>query len=292
MSRFLTSLCAVSLLSAATGCISSSQPYLTSDRMERGLVIVLPGVEGRSPLNEAICRGLNDGGVNWAIELYDWTAPVPLIGLTMGPLYNQEAEGRNQNKADELAGRIKRYQFAYPHRPVVLVGQSGGGAIAVWAARALSGGHKVDGVILMAASLSPGYPLSRALNNSDRGIVNFYSARDWFLLGVGTTITGTMDGEHESSAGKVGFLPPSGRKPKEYSKLFQIPWTEKMGETGNSGGHMSSGATEFVSTYVAPLVLSPVWDDRLISQIVDAPPQAKPTSSRKSPTRSRDPRDE
>ena len=54
--------------------VSHDQPYVVSERLNRGLVIALPGIEGRSKLNEDICRGLDEGGVSWAIELYDWTS--------------------------------------------------------------------------------------------------------------------------------------------------------------------------------------------------------------------------
>ena len=60
-------------LAAGAGC-ARSQPFVTPQRLDRGLVMVLSGIEGQSRLNEDICRGLNDGGVNWAIELVDWTA--------------------------------------------------------------------------------------------------------------------------------------------------------------------------------------------------------------------------
>ena len=108
------------------GC-SRPQPYLSWSRLDRGLVIVLPGIEGRSPLNEAVCEGLVDGGVNWGIELCDWTTSVP-----MGYLINLRDQERNRNQAEEIAAKIVRYKMAHPERPVVLVGQSGGGAMAVW----------------------------------------------------------------------------------------------------------------------------------------------------------------
>ena len=43
----------------------------TAERLQRGLVLVLPGVEGESCLNHSIARGLADGGVEAAIEIFD-----------------------------------------------------------------------------------------------------------------------------------------------------------------------------------------------------------------------------
>ncbi|MDP7637387.1 MAG: hypothetical protein QF577_07550 [Phycisphaerae bacterium] len=254
---------AVSLVSLA-GC-GNSQPYVSELRLQRGLVIVLPGIEGRSLFNKAICRGLDEGGVDWAIELYDWTSHVPLAFLI-----NLRSEHRNRGRAAEIAERIVRYQRNYPDRPIVLVGQSGGGAIAAWTCEAMPSGRKVDGVIILAATLSPEYPLATSLGNCRRGIVNFYSFGDVVLLWAGTIISGTMDGEHTSSAGRVGFtVPHPEARPAEYNRLFQVPWHKEMARRGNLGGHLTSGAAEFVAAYVSPLVLAPRWDTGVIAEVLE-----------------------
>ena len=245
---------------ALTGCGYKSvfiNAYANDEARGKGLVIVLSGVEGRSPFNEAICDGLADGGVTWAIDLADWTTSAP-----MNFLVNLRDEPRNRLKAQEIADAIVRHHMAYPHSPVVLVGQSSGGGMAIWVAEALPPTEQVDGIITLAPSLSPGYSLDSALARCRRGIVNFYSERDWFLLGVGTTLSGTMDGMHTSSAGRVGFEPPpTGPSLTLYErKLFQIPWQPSMAETGYSGMHLTSGARVFVTAYVAPLVLAKTWD--------------------------------
>jgi hypothetical protein len=129
-------------------------------------------------------------------------------------------------------------------------------------------GEKLDGVIMLSAALSPEYALDRALANVKRGIVNYYSPRDWFLLGVGTIISGTMDGEHSSSAGRLGFAAPtSGKRAKAYEKLYQIPWQKEMALSGYSGTHLTSGAREFVATYMAPFVLAPMWDRNFVELV-------------------------
>jgi len=263
------------------GC-AKPQPFVSEDRLQRGLVIVLPGIEGRSGFNEAICRGLNDGGVNWAIELYDWTSK-------WGPLHSLRGESRNREKAFAIASRVIRYQDSHPGRPVVLVGQSGGGAMAAWAAEALPSGRSVDGVIMLSPALSPRYMLDWSLGNSRRGIVNFYSPRDWIFLGVGTVVYGTMDGRHSESAGRIGFkVPSAGGRPRCYRKLYQVAWQQKMAETGHSGLHLTSGGWRFVMTYVAPFVLAETWDDELVASVlnrrqddklVSPPPPAKPAAT-------------
>jgi len=242
-----------SILLAAAGASSAGcghkQPYVTPDRLDRGLVLVLPGIEGRSAFNQAVCRGLDEGGVDWAIELHDWTSP-------LGPLYNIEAYDRNRRAASRIGWRIARYRWDHPGKPVVIVGQSGGGAMAVWTAEQLLPGQRVDGIILLAAALSPHYILDFALENSTRGIVNFHSSMDWIFLGVGTTVTGTMDGRHTVSAGQVGFSAPGSKLSlAAYRKLFQVSWRPEMIASGNPGMHLTSGGSEFVAKYVAPLIV-------------------------------------
>ncbi len=256
------------------GC-TAAQPFVTPERLERGLVLVLTGIEGRSPLNEDMCRGLDAGGVNYAIELVDWTVRLPCAYLL-----NLRSEVRNRDKAEQIAQRVLRYQMAHPDRPVFLVGQSGGGAMAVWIAESMPAGHRVEGLVLLAASLSPDYLLDMALLNSRRGIVSYFSARDWVFLAAGTTVYGTMDGKHTSSAGRVGFtIPTLGAVPRLYRRLFQIPWHEEMAKSGYTGSHMSVTAREFVSRYVAPLLLSDRWDAAVIRDLLAGGALTRPTGS-------------
>lgn len=262
MRSLFVCLAVASALLACGGC--AHQPYLTPERKLNGLVVVLPGIEGRSPLNDDIVRGLVAGGVDCAIDLEDWTS-------MWGPLYNLRAEMRNRRKAGRIAVHISEYKYANPDKPVFLIGQSGGGAMALWIAEAMPEGQEIDGVIMLVPSISPGYMVDYSLSKTKRGIVNFYSRRDWFFLGVGTTVTGTMDGRHTSSAGRLGFdVPPQPEPAKEelYNKLFQVAWHEQMADSGHTGGHLSSSADAFIAAYVAPLIQHTDWSDELIAKVI------------------------
>jgi pimeloyl-ACP methyl ester carboxylesterase len=282
MRRGLLGLLAWASLTWAGGC--ASQPYLTPERLQRGLVVVLPGIEGRSPLNESVCDGLNLGGVSWGIELRDWTS-------WLGPLYTLRAEARNRRQAGQIALRIAEYKYAHPDNPVVVVGQSGGGAVALWVAEAMPAGMKIDGLILLAPAVSPGYLLDFALENTSRGIVSFYSSRDWLFLGVGTTVYGTMDGYHSASAGKEGFtIPTAGGRPRCYDGLYQIAWHEQMAAMGHTGGHLSATGETFVAAYVAPFVRAGTWSEEFVANVLrrkslDAVPMPRMNEWRPPPSR-------
>ena len=244
-----------------SGC--GHKPFVTEARLSRGLVLVLPGIEGKSRYNRAIRDGLADGGVDCAIEIRDWTACGYLTFF-----YNLRAEKRNRAEAAKIARTIEEYQDAHPGRPVTLVGQSGGGAMVAWVAEAMGPGRKVDGVIMLAAALSPEYRLDKALAKSRRGIVSFYSPWDWVFLGVGTGIFGTSDGSHTSAAGRVGFnAPPGGGSDGCYGQLFQIKWNAEMIRHWNLGGHVTSGTSPFVARYVAQLVKADKWDADSVAAI-------------------------
>jgi len=262
----------LALVFAAGGC-AGSQPYLDQQRLRDGLVMVFTGIEGRGPLNRDICHGLDDGGVKCGIELVDWTVRMPGAYLV-----NLRNEARNRDKADEIAGWVLQYRRAYPHRPVVLVGQSGGGAIATWVAEALPQDEQVDGIILLAAALSPGYRLDTALRRSRRGIVSFHSRRDWVFLAAGTTCLGTMDGKHSSSAGRAGFeVPADPIRAGLYKRLFQVAWHEQMVDAGHFGGHLTSGSRPLVSRYVAPLVRARQWDHATVKRVLEGQPVRRAT---------------
>jgi len=221
---------------------------------DRGLMVLLPGIDGRAGHSERACKAIGSSGTGMAVELFDWTMP-------LCPLTNQRDEARNRRMARELANRIAAYRASNPGGSVFLVGHSGGTAMVVWAAEALPDGHQIDGIVLLASSLSPGYDLSRALERTRGGIVSFCSERDSALLGAGTTLFGTMDGKHTEAAGKVGFfVPKSAQGGGAYEGFSEINWDSVMAGAGHDGSHFGCLATGFVSSYVAPLVASRQWD--------------------------------
>ena len=223
-----------------------------NDRMDRGIVIVLPGIEGKSYLNKQIRDGLADGGVTTGILIRDWT-----LGKALA-LVSEMWEGRARDQAADLAQYIHGYRLLHPTAPVMLVAHSGGCAVAVFTLERLPVGANVDAAVLLAPSLSTDYDLSAALRHVDGTVYSYYSNRDVALLGVGTFIFGTVDRSHSAAAGNKGFTVPRQSADLYAHKLKQIPWDPEMVMAQNSGGHTDWANQLFVREYVAPKILAEI----------------------------------
>lgn len=256
----------------AAGCDPKSN-FVTDDRLANGLVIILPGIEGESELNRNIRRGLLASGVDRALPIRSWGRPIPLAGV----LINQMDFLGNRLAGIGVANVITDYQDSHPGRPVYVIGHSGGGGVAVFTAEALPKDRQIDGLILLSASISSAYDLTKALGRCRNGIANFHNPDDAGLLGIGTTIVGTVDGTHGPSAGLIGFDPPAERDKEEkklaYEKLYQVRLDAGM--VGDGDPHSSSTHVPFVATYVAPWVLADTWPAGPALAREYAPPQAK-----------------
>ncbi len=225
----------------------------TPERLQRGLVLVLPGIEGESCINHSIARGLADGGVQAAIEIFDWTTGVILLFP-----YHLRGLRRNLARADRLAARIVAYRKAYPGREVHLVGHSGGGALSVLTLERLPAGTTVTSTVLLQAAISPTHDLSVALAKTERGIWNFSSYLDGFFCGLFTILGGTVDGRHTPAAGMIGFCPPDGldaaAKELYATQLHEVPFRPEMCAAFHFGGHMGATNRVFVAERIAPLL--------------------------------------
>ncbi|MBS3734883.1 MAG: hypothetical protein KGY99_08135 [Phycisphaerae bacterium] len=251
------------LAAAVAGGCNATGPYMDEERLDKGLVIILPGIEGESQFNRNIRRGLLSAGVDRAMPIHHWGRPVPGVGM----LLNQMDVIGNRIAARGVADRIMKYQDDYPGRPVHIIGHSGGGGVAVFAAEALRDEHKVDGLVLLSASVSSAYDLTKALNRSRNGLINFYSEADVGLLVIGTILAGNVDGTHGPAAGAIGFdrPPPSAPADKRaaYGKLYEFQVTAGM--LGGADAHTAATGAGFVRRRVAPWVRSSYWPAGAVS---------------------------
>jgi len=253
------------LITAALAILPAGCPRVpkpTLDQQNVAMVYVLPGIEGRSVFNANIAKGLVMGGFRGAVEIYDWTTRAGPFGWLVHLAYLR----RNRTKAIQLARRIAHYEHSHPDRPVFLIAHSGGADVALMAAENLPGDLAVDGIILLAGAVSREHDLTTAMKHTRRGIWNYYSTRDVGFLMIGTTLFGTSDRRFRPSAGALGFKTPPNLSPRAADlygqKLFQVPYSSDMSETGNYGGHTGWVRPKFVAEYLAPLVCAPADRDR------------------------------
>lgn len=223
------------------------------------MVYVLPGIEGPSIWNRDLVLGLADGGVNCAIERIDWGTSVP-----GGALINLADLPANRRKAQDLADRILGYRRGHPGSPVVLIGHSGGAGLALLALERLPIDVQADAAFLLAAAVSPTYDTIPARNHLRGALVNCYSKHDALLLGLGTSIFGTIDRKFGRAAGAVGFVDSSAIEVATRSAsgvgiplpapLEQVAWRPSFIKLGNIGQHESWTNRRFVRRWLAPRV--------------------------------------
>mgnify|MGYP002622722039 CR=1 FL=1 len=238
------------LVLGGSGCRGMDR-FAAEERLRNGLVILLPGIQGKSVVEASIAQGLVDGGVESAVEVFDWTSGCwPLMG------WHLTAHGRNRRIAQLIAVRIEEYRTQFPDRPVHLIGHSGGAGMALFALEALPDDVMITGAILLAAAVSPDYSLKTSMEHVEQCLWNFHSILDGPVLGLGAMVIGTLDRRHRVAAGAAGFekdypLPTS---EVHCERLHQIPFNLRMCGSGNLGGHFGWTNRLFVSDWLAPIV--------------------------------------
>jgi hypothetical protein len=233
------------------GCEDSlNVDYTQPDQQTRGMIYILPGIQGVDQHYKDIRDGLVGAGIKCAIKIHPWGCRIPGINL-----YINETDTRdNRQWGETIAAEIAEYRKKYPGRRVCIIGQSGGAAIAVFTAEAMSrdpDAEPLDGLILLDASISADYDLTDALIACEEGILNFYNPSDVVLLGFGTKMIGNLDGGHGDSAGRTGFS-------RSYSDLYQIEIVKGMVDDF-SDPHFADCTKAFASQYIAPWIIDPSW---------------------------------
>lgn len=224
------------------------------ERLHLGYTLVLPGVLGHTPYNSKLVRLLDQAPT--AVELFDWTAGVPLFkrrGLKRNEF--------NLKNVDQIVDRIIRYQHRYPDRPVRIFALCAGAGVACEALARLPHQHRIRTAVLLGPALSPDYDLRPALRGTTDGIDSFHSPLDIPVLMALTTVTGTVDGRHMPAAGAIGFGFGFDRMPQ----LRQHMYNPKMLTQGHFGGHFGWTATRFFEVNLLPM-----YDDQATASAVVA----------------------
>lgn len=237
-------------------------------RLQQGYTLILPGIEGYSWLNRRIRRGLVEAGVPYAIQIHDWT-----LGLHRA-IYNLRSEKLHRYQTLVIRNKILSYQRNYPHRPVFLIGHSGGGAMSLRTLECLPDRTTISGAILLGAAISPAYDLCPALKHVDRKIWNMTSLADFIFLGMLTLSAGTLDGCHSLSAGMTGFGNCQ-LDPQLAARFEECPYRLEYFRYGHYSGHFGFTAPSFVKNYIAPLLMQTDVRD----PAVELPPAAQVASN-------------
>ena len=213
------------------------------------LHIHLPGIGGYRGIDRRLLRGLAEGHLGGTITHYDWTARDPGFGALL-------ARKRNDDEATIVSQIIVDHARANPGSRITLTAHSGGAGILAWALERLPDDVTVDTVVFLSPALSPAYDLSKALMHVRNHAYAFYSPHDVAVLGIGTTLFGTIDGVKAEASGKVGFTKPATADAAQYDKLLQFPYEKSWAKLSNIGDHVGSMARPFIREIVTPLLLS------------------------------------
>ena len=211
-------------------------------------LVHLPGIAGDTPFDRWWMNALKEGGAADRVELYDWTCHDPWIHAL------QAYEGNHQ-QAQRVAELIVAKYRADPRAKVILTAESGGTGIAVWALERLPKNVQVQSLLLIAPAISPGYDLTAALCHVRGKAYAFTSGGDWFMLGAGTRLYGTIDGKRTEAAGLVGFHRPARADAAQYHKLVEMKYDPNWIIWGNFGSHSGGMSSAFARHVLAPLLI-------------------------------------
>lgn len=164
----------------------------TAERQACGLILILPGIEGCSSVNDSIARGLSEAGCEAAIRIEDWRRFRPWNPLHLATLKH------NRGQAMRIAAMISTYCCEFPGRPVHIIGHSAGAGMALFVLESLPEDCGVDSVLLLAAAVSRHYPLTAAAARIRGALWNFFSPLDLPTVGFGTTVLEPWIGDTRS----------------------------------------------------------------------------------------------
>ena len=226
--------------------VAGARTVTNFSQLNNGLIWMFPGVFNVGSFYRPAVRAMRDLGVNSEILKYEWP-------LTMCGLINLMNHKKNREEAARVATEIVKYSREYPGRPIDLVGYSGGAYVAVAVAESLPDDVKLRHVIMVHPAISCTYDLSNALHHINGKIINYYSRRDWLILGVGTLIFGTMDRGNTISAGNKGFQADMALSDISLrSRLEQHELNKKI----LGGGHLTINSYKSHKEHIAVNLLS------------------------------------
>ncbi len=225
-------------------------------RMQHGYIYYLDGAGGGTAKKNwasGVREGLLAAGYTGAGEMFSWEEG-------KGILADQDASDvYKRKKAKTMADELQRQAQAFPNAPIDILGFSAGCAEAVFALEQVPATTQVENVVLLGASISRDYDLTKALKRV-KGHMYLYTSTNDRMLGFLMPFTGTADRKfNDPGAGITGFILPLGATAetrKLYKeKIVSIAWTAKLEKDGDYGHHFDNIKMEFIRDHVAPLLM-------------------------------------
>jgi len=236
MSRTLTVLVATIVSGAVLGCADPKEQY--------GRTWYLDGAGNWGFGVGSVAEGLERAGYRGRVNAFVWTS-------SFNPALDQVNIALNKVAAQRLANNIDDYLNRYPGTDVNLIALSAGNGIAMWAIERIRPPHKVNNFVMLGASISYNYNISRALRNLKGKIYCYYSPSDEILT-TAVRALGTVDRTNEESAGLVGLHPPRG---VDRSRVVNIGWNSRYLRYGWTGAHTDATAESFVRAVISRHIL-------------------------------------
>ena len=225
----------------ALGAVGCQGPTYDKGLPSQGATWLIPGIEGQATMVKPVVKALRASDYEGEIFSYNWGNPIL-------PFRNLCNKSHKSLKSQQLAQSITDFAHNHPNTPIDIVGYSAGAGLTIMAVEQLPYDVKIRNIYLVHGALSPDYNLTNALANSYGTIKNIYSKADWVILGLGTSIFGTMDNTHTASAGMVGFNPQMAVPDQsQQNRLIQIPWQL---DQKRWGGHITLYEYSFNKNYV------------------------------------------
>jgi pimeloyl-ACP methyl ester carboxylesterase len=239
------------LISVVVGCShEASDPIVVAPEpiVARPYLLHLPGIAGSRRIDHSVVGGIEDGGFDGDIEIYDWTDNDPGVGALV-------AYDRNHKQAHIIADMLVKRHAADPDSKIYMLAHSGGCGLAIWALEDLPADVKIQNLVMMSPAVSPGYDLSAALKHIDGHLYVFSSLADLFVLGTGTRLLGTIDGVKTDAAGRVGFSKPATANAGQYAKLVPMPYDIAWSRYHDYGDHIGGMTRSFGRNVLEPLLM-------------------------------------
>ena len=248
----------------AAGCSDTTASASREDQFGRTYYIDGAGNWGYGVAE--VYEGLREAGYKGKIINWHWSPTFnPALDQTIGRV---AARGRGA----DLGKEITQYLKQYPDNEANIICLSAGTGVGIWACENTDLPARVHNIIMLGASLSCDYDVSKALEHISGKIYVYHSQSDMILQGPVRTL-GTIDGKMGvDAAGLVGLRPPRGDR----SRIANVPWSSRYEQYGWTGSHTDATSEPFVRHVLAKAIVPQTTPQTTALVPPTATPPARP----------------